>query len=395
MNEYFTKADQIGEEMKEILRDLRRRPESGVLENRTSQIVAAYLNDLGLEVATGVGGSGLTAMLYALESGPTVAIRADMEVQPNAASGKPPSASHEDTTTCECYAHAVMALGSARLLTEISDTLQGNIKWIFQPRGEPPLAGALSMIRDGVLESPEVDALFGLHLVPVIPQGAVAVKSGHATLAGAGFQLNMIGKGGHATRPQDCIDPVVMAGMAVTTSQNIIARRTNPLEPSILAFTSIRGGEGRELIPDEVELSGMIRCLRSDDRFRLAEMLEANAEGIASACGGQARLDVTMQSPSVYNNPELVTLWKASAGAVLSESSVIELEKPVMWGDDIAYFLEKVPGVFWWLGTGDTESNLAAPLHGICKNFDEERVLPVGAAVHARCAADFLLRRGL
>jgi amidohydrolase len=248
------------------------------------------------------------------------------------------------------------------------------------------------MIKAGVLKNPQVGGIFSVHLNPEFPEGTLAVKSGYSTISSAGFVLKMIGKGGHAAKPHETADPIGMAAMVILAGQTIVARRLNPQEPAIVAFASVNGGTADNIIPDEVILTGTIRTLKPELRRKLAGILDETAGGIARLNGERSELTVEMQYPAVFNHPQLVEEFKDSAARIISVEKVIDQEAASMTGEDVAYFHQEVPGVHWQLGIANAQKGFVHPLHSPLFDFNEQ-VLPIGAAVHARCAVDFLINR--
>ena len=393
-NLFLTKAQKISHQLVEIRRNLHRHPELGMHEVRTAKIVAEYLEKLGLEVKTGVGGTGVVAMLQVQKDARTVALRADMDALPMADKKDAAYASVIKNVAhcCGHDGHTAMLLGAAALLCDCRDSLNGNVKFIFQPSEDKIPGGALPMIRDGVLENPEVEGIFSLHLNPEFPEGKVAVKSGYSTISSAGFVLKMIGTGGHVAKPHEISDPIGMAAMVIMAGQTIVPRRVNPLDPAIVAFASVNGGSADNIVPDEVILTGTIRTLEPGMRTELAGLLDETARGIATINGGSCDLKVEMQYPSVFNHPQMVAEFKASAVQILSAENVIDLEAPSMTGEDVSYFHRKIPGVHWQLGIANPDKGFTHPLHSPLFDFNEQ-VLPLGAALHAQSAVDFFTNR--
>jgi amidohydrolase len=294
--------------------------------------------------------------------------------------------------TCGHDGHTAMLLGAARLFRRFSKELHGNVKLIFQPSEDTCPGGALPMINEGALENPKVDGIFSLHVQPSFPEGTVVVRSGYSTISSAGFVLKMIGKGGHVSRPHEISDPIAMAGMVITNGQTIVSRRVDPLDPTLVTFSTVHGGTANNIIPDEAVLTGTIRTLRPEARQRMAELIEDLAAGVARTCGGTYRLDVEMEYPSVFNHPELVEEFKASASKVAGPDRVIHEPRPSMGGEDVSYFHQRVPGIQWYLGTANPEKGFTHPLHNSLFDFNED-VMALGAAAHVQAAIDFLLNR--
>lgn len=393
-NHFLSKAQELFYPMREIRRDLHQHPELGMQEFRTSRIIAHYLKKLGLEVQKGVGGTGVVAMLYAQKGGKTISLRADMDALPMADKKNTPYASTVDKTAhcCGHDGHTAILLGTASLLCTCSDSLKGNIKFIFQPSEDKVPGGALPMIEAGALKNPRVDGIFSLHLNPELPEGMVAFRPGYSTVSSAGFVLKMIGKGGHVARPQEVVDPISMAGMMIVAGQTLVPRRVNPLDPAIVAFATIHGGTADNIIPEEVILTGTIRTLKPQMRQKLAGHLEETANGIARINGGKCRLTVEMGYPSVFNHPQMVEEFSVSAAKIVPAGSLMTLHTPSMTGEDVSYFHQEIPGVHWQLGIANSAKKYIHPLHSPYFDFNEE-IMPIGAAIHAQCAVDFLINR--
>lgn len=393
-NPFLQEAGSLLNQMREIRRDLHKHPELGMQEIRTSRIVADYLKNLGLDVRTEVGGYGVLALLSTRAGGNTVALRADMDALPLEEKNKVPYASVKRGVAhcCGHDGHTAILLGAANLLCKFSDKLNGNVKFIFQPSEDKSPGGAIPMIADGALRDPDVDGIFSLHLSPELAEGTAGIKSGFSTISSAEFVLKMIGKGCHVASPHESVDPVIMAGMVIMAGQTIVSRRINPLDPTIISFCTVQGGTASNIIPEEVTLTGTIRTLKPEKREELADHLDQVAQGVARSSGGTCHLTLKMEYPSVFNHPELTAEFKDSAAKIVPADSVIEMQSPSMTGEDVAYFHQKVPGVHWLLGSANPAMDFTHPLHSPVFDFNEE-IMPLGAAIHACCAVDFLRNR--
>lgn len=392
MNLFLKEAQDISEDMMSWRRDFHHHPELGMKEFRTAGVIADFLKELGLEVKTGVGGTGVIGILSGNSSGKTVALRADIDALPMEDKKTVPYASANPGIAHSCGhdANTAILMGAAKALSRHSDLINGNVKFIFQPSEDTTPGGALPMIKDGALENPSVDYFFASHLAPRFPEGTVNVKRDYCSIAGSGFILKMIGKGGHISRPQFVTDPVLMAGMVIMAAQTIVSRRIDPVDPTILGFASVNGGTADNIIPDMVTLTGSIRSLRPEARQELAGILEQTARGVAESIGGRCELELNLHYPSVYNHPVLVDLFKEAAAQAVGADRVVETLYPNMGGEDSSYFQQRVPGAYWWLGTNNAEAGYDHPLHSSLFDFDEKAVMPVGAAVHAQTAVDCL-----
>ena len=391
---FLQEAGNLLDPMREIRRDLHKHPELGTQEVRTSRIVADYLKQLGLDVYTGIGGHGVVATLSAREAGKCVALRADMDALPVEEKNAVPYASTRSGVAhcCGHDGHTAILLGTASLLCKFSDRLQGSVKFVFQPSEDLAPGGAIPMIADGALKSPDVDGIFSLHLNPDLPEGTVGIKSGFCTISSAEFLLRMIGKGCHVASPHEGVDPVIMAAMVIMAGQTIVSSKTNPLDPAILSSCTVHGGTASNIIPEEVTLTGSIRTLDPEKREVLANELDQVARGVARSSGGTCRLEVKREYPSVFNHPELTAEFKDSVARIVPIDNIIDKQSASMTGEDVAYFHQKVPGVHWLLGTANPVLGFIHSLHSPLFDFNEE-VMPLGAAIQACCAVDFLSNR--
>jgi amidohydrolase len=391
-NVFLTSARDNLEKIRRNRRDFHRHPELGFHEFRTANKVAEYLERLELEVKTGVAGTGVVALLRCGENGKTAALRADMDALPMQEKNEAPYASAVPGVMHACGhdGHTAMLMETARLLVQEAGNLKGNVKFIFQPCEDMIPSGAEPMIKEGVLEDPDVDAIFTVHLMSMYPQGTLWVKPEHMTISSAGFKLILEGKGGHVGTPHQVVDPITMAGLLITSSHSLMAKRTAPGETMIFAFGTIHGGTAENIIPDQVTLSGSIRTATPEDRVKAIQDFERIVRGVATATGGEYELDVEIQNPSIYNDPALVQLLKSAGASVLGDENVHEFSATLAVGDDAAFFQQKVPGVYWYLGTQNKEKGFDKPHHNPYFDFDEG-VLALGAAVQAQAVSDFLL----
>jgi amidohydrolase len=264
-NKYLDSAYGILETMRSIRRDLHKHPELGMQETRTAQMITDRLKELGLEVQTGVGGTGVVGVLrgsgQGTPHGKTVALRADIDALPmqDQKSVDYASASPGVAHSCGHDAHTAIQLGAAEILARDLDELPGNVKFIFQPSEDTLPGGAVPMIEDGVLENPRVDAIFSLHLYPQFEEGTVAFKQGKASTSSTSFTLTLEGIGGHVGMPHKVVNPLLMAALIMTNSQSTLPKSLAPGEPLIFEFASIHGGTVGNIVPPEVVLKGGIR----------------------------------------------------------------------------------------------------------------------------------------
>lgn len=369
-------------------RDLHMHPEIAFEERRTMGVVASRLKELGLEPRTGVGGTGVVAVLDTGRPGPTVLARADMDALPvedekdvpykSTVPGKHHACGHDG--------HTSVLLSVAEVLVNRRDTLPGRVVFVFQP-AEEIVQGAKAMLADGALDGIQVDHVIGLHLSSTDRLGTVSVRSGPAMAAADAFRLVIKGKGGHAAYPHDVIDPIVAASYVVTALQTVVSRETEPADQSVVSVTSFHAGTAFNIVPDEVELKGTLRTFDAATRTRLTARVLEVAETVARAhrCGFES--EWIEGSPAVVNDPAAVDRLRRVAAGIVGEENVVE-QRLVMGGDDMALWLQQAKGVYFFVGTRSGEDT-AHPHHS--PRFDiDERGLEVAVSVLASGIVDLL-----
>jgi amidohydrolase len=374
----------VQEQKEEIIktrRALHRIPEVGFCEEKTSAFVAEHLNKIGLRVKTGIAKTGVVGLLEGGEKGKTLMIRADMDaIKVEEETGLPFASTHQGVMhACGHDGHMAMALAAATILSKSKGALKGNIKFLFQPAEEGP-GGAKPMIEEGVLENPQVDFVIGCHLHDA-REGTIGVKAGCVLAANDRFELKIIGKGGHGGMPHLCVDPIDIGMQVINALQRISSRQINPLSPVVLTVASFHAGSSFNVIPGEAEMLGTTRTFERDIWDSWQERMERIIKGICDATGAGYELKYTRGYPPTVNHEGLLEIVLRSAAEVVGEENVFEPE-PIMAGDDVAFFLEKVPGFFFFLGAGLEN---AAPLHNSRFDFNEE-VLLNGVETYLRIA---------
>ncbi len=359
------------EEIIETRRALHRIPEVGFCEKKTSAFVAEHLNKMGLRVKTGIAKTGVVGLLEGGDKGKTLMIRADMDaLKVEEETGLPFASTHPGVMhACGHDAHMAMALAAANILSKTKGALKGNIKFLFQPAEEGP-GGAKPMIEEGVLENPQVDYVIGCHLHDAM-EGTIGVKAGRILAANDRFELKIIGKGGHGGMPHLCLDPIDVGVQVINALQRICSRQINPLSPVVLTVTSFHAGSSFNVIPGEAEMWGTTRTFDRAIWDSWQERMERIIKGICEATGARYELKYTRGYPPTVNHEALLEIVLRCAAEVVGEENVFEPE-PIMAGDDVAFFLEKVPGFFFFLGVGHEN---AAPLHNSRFDFNEEMLL--------------------
>ncbi len=357
---------------------------------KTSGVVADVLQELGLDVQEGVGGTGVVALLDGASPGKVVALRADMDALPlDERTGLPFASAHGGTMhACGHDSHMAMLLGAARVLKGLQAELTGRVKFIFQPAEEEgEKGGAGPMIEDGVLEDPKVDYVFGLHVWPSIDSGKIGYRTGALLAATDTFYVTVKGKGGHGAKPHLAVDPILAGAHVVVALQSLASREVDPLEPFVLTVGKLEGGTVDNIIPSEAHLEGTLRTVNEETRSSLKERLERVIGGVTSAYRADYDLRFEEGYPPTVNDPEVTTHALGVLGEVFGEGGVIEVE-PSMGGEDFSRYLRRVPGSFFLLGTRNEKKGITASLHSPHFQVDEA-VLPLGSAALARLAMAF------
>jgi len=332
-------------------------PEDGFKEFKTSQIIINELEKLGIKVQKNVAKTGVVGLIEGNYPGKTVLLRADMDALKIQEQADVEYKSKIDGMMHACGhdGHVAGLLGAAMILNELKDKLHGNVKLVFQPAEERE-GGALPMIEEGVLENPKVDAAFGAHLWGYLKEGEVHLKEGPMMAAPDLFNIKVIGKGGHGALPQESIDPIVITCQIVNALQTIVSRRINPLDPVVITCGKIQGGESFNVIPNEVELEGTIRTFKEETRKLVPRIMEDLVKGITTSQGATYKFEYKANYPALINDKDMTNFAKESLEKVVGKENVFDLKEPNMGGEDFAYFAQKVPSAFMFIGIANNES---------------------------------------
>jgi len=370
-------------------RAIHQQPELGYAETRTAALVAARLRQLGLEVKTGVGGTGVVGLLRGSRPGRTVLLRADMDALPIQEENDTPyvSANPGIMHACGHDAHTAILLGAARILSERRPTISGAVKFMFQPAEEGG-AGALRMIEDGVLEEPPVDAAFALHVDAERYVGQVSIRPGPSNASSDRFTIVINGKGGHAAAPHRTVDPIVIGAQTVVALQSLVSREVSPIEPAVITVGSLTGGTAFNVIPDRATIKGTVRAYNESVRSHLQQRVGELARGIAEAMRASADVDYRVGYPVLRNDPQKVALVRDALSALLGPRAITD-RSPTMGAEDFAFVLERVPGAFLYLGVRDRGWAAPRPVHTATFDLDET-ALPIGIAALTTTALHFL-----
>jgi amidohydrolase len=381
--------------MAELVADrrfLHQHPELGFKEEATAAFIADRLRPLGLDdVQTGVGRTGVVGLLRgSVGPGPCVLLRADMDALPIEELNDVPYRSQLPGVMHACGhdAHVAMLLGAAKLLAQHRADFAGTVKFVFQPSEEANGGGARPMIEAGVLENPNVGAAFGLHIGTNVPLGKIAVKAGPVNASADSAIVTIRGQGGHAARPHQAVDPVVIGAHCIIALQTVVSREVNPSSPAVITVGTLHAGTVSNVIPEDATFRATVRTVDQRTRTLLSERIPAVVRGIAEAFRATADVQYRLGYPPLLNDAAMASLVREVAHDVVGTENV-SAPSVGMGAEDMAYFLEAVPGAFYRLGarnraTGKTFSN-----HHPRFDIDED-ALPIGAAMHAAVALRWL-----
>jgi amidohydrolase len=371
-------------------RDLHQNPELAFQEIRTAGIVTAELNRLGLQVQPGVGRTGVVGLLEGESDGPTVLVRADMDALPVQEENEVDYASQMPGKMHACGhdAHTAVALAVAELLSAYRAQIAGRVKFVFQPAEEIGL-GADTMIADGVLLDPVPDVALGLHVWNEVPVGSVALVDGPMMAAAGDFSIRVQGDGGHGALPHETHDPIVAASQIVTALQTIVSRNVKPVDVAVVSVTSFHAGDSFNVIPPVAEMRGTIRAFSTAVTDLLAERMRDLAGGIAGAMGCSAVVDIKQLTLPVVNSPEVNDRLRRVFAQVAPEIELIGDYK-TMAAEDMSYFLDVVPGTFFFVGSANPERGLDYPHHHPRFDIDESAV-PLAVRLMVSAVASYVI----
>lgn len=373
-------------------RDLHQIPELGLDLPKTSSYITSKLDEMGIEYKTLVNGNAVVGLIRGTGDGKTIGIRADMDALPiREETGLPFASTNGAMHACGHDGHAAMLLGAAKVLNNNKDKFKGNVKLLFQPGEEYP-GGAKPMIDEGALENPKVDAIIGLHAGGISgdsKKGKINISYGPMMASMDRVLIKIKGKGYHGAYPYLAIDPIVIAAEVITALQNIISRETAATEPVVLSICRITGGFNQNIIPSDVELEGTIRTFDNETRKRVDTRIEEIVKGVVSAHRGDYEYQYDYKYPPLINHRDFTARFVESAKKIVPEEDIIEMENPVMGGEDMAYFLEEVPGTFFYLNNPGKIKGKFHGHHNPKFALDEEEFWK-GTALFVQTVIDYL-----
>ncbi|TAE59745.1 MAG: amidohydrolase [Nostocales cyanobacterium] len=373
-------------------RHIHQKPELGFQEKLTAEYITQKLQTWGIEHQTGIAETGIVAIIKGEKSGDgkVLGIRADMDALPIQEENQVSYCSQHDGVMHACGhdGHTAIALGTAYYLHQHRYDFSGTVKIIFQPAEEGP-GGAKPMIKAGVLKNPDVDAMIGLHLWNDLPVGTVAVKPGAFMAAISIFNCTIFGKGGHGALPHQTVDSIIVAAQIVNALQTIVSRNVNPLDAAVVTIGELHAGTRMNVIADTARMSGSIRYFNTDLRDVFESRIEEIIAGICKIHGATYRLDYQNLYPPVINDSEIANLVKNAAEKVVETPVNILPEYQILGSEDMSFFLQEVPGCYFFLGSANAEKNLNYPHHHPKFDFDET-ALVIGVEMFVKCVEKFL-----
>ena len=366
------------DELAAIRHDLHAHPELGMTEQRTAEQVAKLLESWGIEVHRGVGRTGVVGVLRAGNGPGAIGLRADMDALPiPEATGRPYASGNPGVMhACGHDGHTTMLLGAARYLAETRG-FNGTVNFIFQP-GEEGAGGALAMLEDKLFERFPCERIFGIHNRPGMEIGKYAISPGASSAGGAFFDIAITGRGAHGARPEESIDPVLVACHIGTALQSLIARNLSPWKAAVLSVTKIEGGAAYNVIPGSARLAGTARAMQRETLEMLETGIARIAANVAAAFGATATSDFRVIFAPLVNDPGAAGAFADTAAELVGEAQVDRARPPGMGSEDFSFMMEQVPGAYLNVGNGKS-----AALHNAAYDFNDAAI-PYGAALFAR-----------
>lgn len=372
-------------------RDIHAHPETAFEEHRTAQLVADKLREFGLEVETGIAGTGVVGTLTRGRGNRAIGLRADLDALPIVEQNtfdhvsKHPGRMH----ACGHDGHTTMLLGAARYLAEAGD-FEGTVNFIFQPAEENE-GGGRAMIEAGLFDKYPVESVFGMHNIPGMAVGTFAIRPGPMMAAFDIFRLKVTGRGGHAAMPQFTIDPILIGAKIIEAFQSIVSRSVDPQDAAVISVTQFHGGDAYNVIPDAVEIHGCTRCFSPKVQAMMEQKMRTQAEQICAAFGASATFYYEKRYPPTVNAQAETAMAAKAAASVVGAERVNMNPKPAMGSEDFAYMLQAKPGSYIWIGNGDGEGSCM--VHNPSYDFNDA-ILPIGASYWVKLVEQLLPRIG-
>tara|TARA_B100000424_G_scaffold7511_1_gene5681 strand:- start:222 stop:1388 length:1167 start_codon:yes stop_codon:yes gene_type:complete len=377
---------EISENIYSYRRDFHQYPELSFQEYRTAEKISKHLESFGIDHRTGVGKTGVVGEIV-FGDGPTIALRADMDALPIQEVGdlKYKSKNEGVMHACGHDGHMAILLGAANALSKNQKLKKGKVRFIFQP-AEEGAGGARYMIKDGCLD--QVDEIYGLHLWNYQPVGEIGVKNGPIMAAADMFDIIIKGKGGHGATPQGTVDAIVVASNLITMLQTIVSRNTNPLDNTVVTIGKINGGQNFNVIANEVRLTGTTRAYTENNRNMIKKRMQDIIDGVSKSFEAEIVLKYKDGYPPTINHEKPTELVLEASSMVVGKGAGYPYLS--MGGEDFSYYLQKVPGCFFFVGSAPDKNNILSTPHH-CSHFDiDERSLLIGASVYVNLIENIL-----
>lgn len=377
-------AEQYKEHTRQMRRHLHQHPELSFQEFKTAAFVAAELEKMGIPFKTGIAKTGVVGIIEGKNpESKVIALRGDMDALPIQEENNTdyrslnPGVMH----ACGHDVHTSCLLGAARILSETKDQWSGTVKLIFQPSEEKLPGGASTMIQEGVLQSPNVQAIFGQHVFTPYKVGTVAFCPGKMMASTDEIYITVKGKGGHAAYPHLIKDPVSVSAQIIVALNQIVSRNISPVQSAVLSIGKVIAQGATNVIPDEVYMEGTVRAFDENIREELLDRLTRTTEGIAKAMGLEANVEIRRGYPALVNDEALTKRAIERARHYLGHDNVF-IAEPRMGAEDFAFYSREIPACFYRLGTGNTEKGITSFIHTPTFDIDED-ALPIGAGLMA------------
>ncbi len=402
------KAEQIEQKVIQWRRHFHQYPELSNREFKTAEKITEHLKALGLEVQTGVAHTGVVAILKGAKPGPVIALRADIDALPVTERNSLPFASKEKTIfngqetgvmhACGHDTHIAILMGAAEILSQMKNDLRGTIKFIFQPAEEGSPAGedggADMMIREGVLDNPKAEVIFGLHISSITPLGLITYRPAGIMAASDWFSITVKGRQAHGSTPWMSVDPIVVSAQIILGLQTIVSRQTElTKEAAVITVGRINSGIRENIIPEEAHMAGTIRTLDDEMQDKIHEKIRLTAEKIAESAGAEAVVTIDKKTPVTYNDPELTEKVVSSLRKAAGNDKVVRINA-ITGAEDFAFYQKKIPGFFFFVGAmpSDQDPN-TVPSHHTPDFMIDESAMLTGLKAMLHLTLDYMYQK--
>lgn len=368
------KAAEYYPDIQAIRHHIHANPELSFEEHNTAAFISDKLKEWGIDHKTGVAGTGVIGIIKGKNPDKKcIAIRADMDALPIQEANEVSYRSTNDGVMHACGhdVHSSCLLGVSRILNDLRDEWEGTVKLIFQPGEEKHPGGASLLIKEGVLENPKPEAIFALHVYPHMPSGQVGFRTGQYMASTDEIYITIEGKSGHAALPHKAVDPIAIAAQVITSLQQVVSRKGNPIIPSVLTFGKIDAGFATNIIPDKLELWGTLRTMDETWRAEAHQWIRDLTEQICAANSAKGIVDIPPGYPSLFNDPEVTPMAEGWAKEYLGDDNVKKLDLR-MAGEDFSFYTQHMPGCFFRMGTNKNNEEFTASVHNAHFDIDEE-----------------------